>query len=478
MTSPAKALPQHAAQHEVQMGFEEMIIDRTKAWAKDYDDANLPRMAEGFTMTMRDRGDYYSYFNMRPNMLSQWRVIPGKGMITFPIIGRSVRAKTATAVSTKIQVEVEAVRESIPEKAAAAELARNIARYCRDKNWTKDTEAAIATLCQTGRFCFVLNDYKTQGGMIVEIPETEKRAVKSGDTVYTCSSCGMQYTPDQLGSEDIAEQFKDSDLAESEALKTQPDDHEQEPHNVVNEDGETESPDDQDQPQPEQSSASDDAIDMEYNDGAYAVADDQQSSNPEEAEAVLQHTAGLTCPECGTNTLVMDQRARYESVDALTGNYGKRDCGFMDSRVVSPYLIRFDTYNCLGFDYKRAAWFNYHPLVPAYELLSVAPHLAQQLETNSDRWSDSARLHFELNNQTSSSTGYSYRSKNYRLDELVEVNVFWIQPHACFGFREPVGFTLPIFNINDAGEWIPDESNAQFEIQAGETIDDAMPAVR
>jgi predicted RNA-binding Zn-ribbon protein involved in translation (DUF1610 family) len=469
-TSPESTKPASDQGTVLRMSFQDMIIERTRGWMNEYDEANLPRIAEAFTMSMRERGDYFSYFNLRQNN-SQWRVIPGKGLVTFPIIGRSIRAKTATAVATKIQTEVESNRE-VPEKQAAAELARNIARYCRDKNWTKQTESTIAMLCQLARFCFVYNDYKTEGGMIVEIPETQKRAVKSGDTVYTCSSCGLQHTPATLGVDDIAEQFKSKDLGESEQHDSL--------HNIV-ENGESQTPD----------PAADPAIDTEYTDGEYTAADDaptkdqdqpdeaeqpqqpaQSAPDDDESQAVLEHTANLSCPECQTNTLVMDSRARYESVDALTGEYHRRDCGFMDSRVVSPLLIRFDSYNSLGFEYKRGAWFNYHPLVPAYELLASAPHLAEKLSTGANKWSEAARLHYELNNNTSSGSGYSYRSRQYHLDDLVEVNVWWIAPHACVGFREGTGFTLPVFTFQN-DQWVEDPDKAQFSIEADETIEEA-----
>ena len=36
---------------ETEMPFQEMIIERTKQWARDYDEANRPRLADGVTMT-------------------------------------------------------------------------------------------------------------------------------------------------------------------------------------------------------------------------------------------------------------------------------------------------------------------------------------------------------------------------------------------------------------------------------------------
>jgi hypothetical protein len=452
------------------MSFEEMIVTRTRGWIEEYDSSNLARVGEGVTMSMRERGDYFSYFNLLNGRQTQWRHIPGKGLVTFPIIGRSVRAKTATAVATKIQTEVEAVRD-IPEKQAAAELARNIARYCRDTNWTKNTESNISNLCQLQRFCFTYSDYH-EGGMVVDIPLTETREIRTGDTLYTCSNCGMQHGPEDLGIPDIADEFREQDLqagsdSEQSPDLTNPDSVAQpstEPSDVIDTDYDPTSGEYQ-QTQP---AADDNAAASEPD------SDDQSQSyqNPEQ-QRILEHTADLTCPGCSTNALVMDSRAHHERVDALTGEYERRDCGVMDTRLVSPLLIRFDSYNCLGFDYKRAAWFNYHPLVPAYELLALAPHLADLIADNKTRWSESARHHFELNNNTSSSNGYSYRQKSYPLDQLVEINVWWIEPHACVGWTSPDRYTMPTWSCDDDGNWTPDESKPAFTIEAGETMDAA-----
>jgi hypothetical protein len=78
---------------------------------------------------------------------------------------------------------------------------------------------------------------------------------------------------------------------------------------------------------------------------------------------------------------VLSQRARHEQVEAFTGEYEKRDTGFFDTQVISPLLTRIDSYPCLGFNYRRAGWFNYHPLIPLYELLAMAPQLENQVGT-------------------------------------------------------------------------------------------------
>jgi hypothetical protein len=104
--------------NESSMPFDEMIRARTKAWKDEYDQAAVPPLSDAVNMTFRNRGDYFGYFYGGGSRRSQWRAFPGKGMVTYPIIGRSIRSKTATSVSTRVQLEVEAVRD-IPEKQAA-----------------------------------------------------------------------------------------------------------------------------------------------------------------------------------------------------------------------------------------------------------------------------------------------------------------------------------------------------------------------
>ena len=421
--------------------FDDMIRERTRAWAQEYDETNRERIAEAVTLTMRKRGDYFGYFFNKSRSNSQWRAFTGAGMVTYPVIGRSIRSKIATAVSTRVQTETEAVR-NVPEKQAGAELARNILKFLRPTLRTKAQETTIAELCQLLRFCFIHSNYKPEGGALIDVPVTKQIEKKFGTTEYVCRSCGFVYTPEDLGAPDIADEFKEMDLSDD----TQVIDVEGGgPAKQLNEGN----------PQNYQEDA---AIEGE------PVFD-------EESEAILSHTANLACPECGTNTLVLENRAKYERIDALTGEYRKVETGEMECRVVSPLLTRIDSYKAIGFDYKKADWFNYHPLVPAYEILAIAPQLKEFLETGENRWSESARWHFELNNNTSTSSGYSHRGKNYRLDELTEVNCWWISPNACYGWRSPEKFELEQFTCNEEGEL--ERVGVMFNIAEGETIEAA-----
>lgn len=431
--------------------FDQMIIERTKAWAAEYDMAARQRLADGVTMTMRNRNDYFGYFYNRSTN-SQWRPYTGKGMVTYPIIGRSVRAKTATACATKVQVEIEPVR-SVPEKAAACDMAKNIVKFCREKLWNKQVEATLAEFGQLHRFSFLYNTYQEHGGVVIDIPEKVEKVVKTGDTVYTCHNCGLQYGPNDLGIDDFADEFKDKDLEDGE-MEDQP---------MQRSDGEepTAAPDEEQ------------AEDPNVPEDESAEIEGEPVDPDDEVGRTMDHTAGLTCPECQTNTLVMDSRAKHEKITALTGKYQRKDCGFMDTQVISPLLIRFDAYSSIGFQYKRAGWFNYHPLVPAYELLAMAPHLKEKLQYGRGQWSESARWHYDLNNSSSDAAGYTYRGKSYQLDDLVEINCWWVSPNACVGWNSPGEWSLPMFEFTPEGEVVQVEGES-VNLMDGETIEAAV----
>jgi hypothetical protein len=100
-------------------------------------------------------------------------------------------------------------------------------------------------------------------------------------------------------------------------------------------------------------------------------------------------------------------------------------------------------------------------------------------------WSEQARWHYELSQNVSTAQGFSYRTKNYRPDELVEPDVWWIAPHACHGWTAPADWSLNKWVKDAAGEW-QETSEALFTIREGETIEEAAkrsasddrPAVR
>lgn len=444
------------------MPFDEMIRARTKAWKDEYDQAAVPRLSDAVNMTFRKRGDYFGYFFGGGTRRSQWRSFPGKGMVTYPVIGRSIRSKIATSCSTKVQIEVEAIRD-VPEKQAGAEIARSILRFEDDRNWTQRLEAASSEMCQLQRYCWLYNDYKGAGGMAIDVPVTETRVKKSGQTLYTCANCGFQHTPEDLDVDDIADEFKDKDLAASNDIT----------HDDTSEGAEPANP--SLQPSPAEAAGNSASAGTDPDADGDSDAADPEDWKDDEANRILEHTAGLVCPnpDCQAKALVMTDRAHHEQVEAYTGEYQKLDTGFFDTQVISPLLTRIDSYPCIGFEYRRAGWFNYHPLIPLYELIAMAPHLAEIIGTGAGQWSEQARWHYELNQNTSSSQGFSYRSKTYRADELVEPDVWFIQPHACLGWTASQEWTLNKWTKDDSGSW-QETTDPLFTIREGETIEDAV----
>lgn len=427
--------------------FDQMILERTKSWTEDYDTSNRGRIEQAVTMAMRNRSDYFGYFYNGTSTSSRWRPYTGKGMVTFPIIGRSVRSKTATACGTKVQIQIEPIR-AIPEKIAACDMARNITKFLRGSLWTQPLESALAETGQLMRFSFLYSTFHKTGGTIIDLPETATQPMKTGQTLYVCHSCGDEFDSEQLGIQDIADEFADADLSEDELA---------------------------DSAEPMQASdampasASVESADPVNNYGDAPIDGIPVDPDSEQAR-IMDHTKDLVCPNCGTNTLILESRARYEKQQILTGKYRKADCGVMETRLISPLLIRYDTYSSIGFEYKRATWFNYHPLIPAYEMLASSPQLREHLLTGRNHWSESARVHYELNN--SGPNGYSYRGKSYDLDDLIEVDCWWIQPHAFAGWQSPSDWELPLFSAaQDGAEFEP--SGETFHFKEGETVEQA-----
>lgn len=380
---------------ETNIEFDDMILIRTKAWIETYDAQNRDRVGEAVTTTQRKRGDNFGYLHRGTgSYYSQWRPFNGKGMVSYPVVKRAVQSKMATSVSTEIGIKIESIRK-LPEKEAAAEMCESVYNYCKPLLWTKKHESMLAEFGATSRFCFILNYYNRQGGMIVEIPEKAEKPVKQGITEYTCANCGFSYSPEELGIPDIADETASIDqkqLPPADEFESETDDYD--------------------------ADEADDVLQAE-------VVDD------------ISHQQQLpVCPDCQAPALQLTSQAEYNNAQVLTGNYKKVDVGKPECQIISPLLIRIDSYKCQGFEYKNAGWFNFHPLIPIYELINWIPDLADKIQAgNRPRWSESARWHYELNNSLDNASGY-FRY-DYPLDELVEPNIFWISPNACNGWRSP-----------------------------------------
>jgi hypothetical protein len=365
-----------------------MLRERTSSLAEQYDADNRLRVADLVTMTNRMRGDHFSFFLRYKDGRSAWKRHDSTGYVTFPVIPRSVKSKSATTALTKIQLDFIPVKQT-PEKQAAAQIAKNIFEFLFDQSWSRKKDLSVAELCQLGRFCFIQNNWQTLAGAVLEIPEMEEKAVKTGMTQYICQDCGEEFYPESLELPDIADEYQEQDLS---------------------------------------------------------GVEDQNG---------IEDTTIYPCPLCETESVTLVERAKWEKDTVYTGNTYKTFSGKMDCNIISPLLIRIDPLTTQGFDYKKAGWFNYHPLIPAYEIIRVAPHLKEKIKGgNFERWSESARWFNELSRQNVSRPA----NGSYAYDQLLEVNIWWFSPTACHG-------------------WIADQDEKfegiEFNIKAGETIADA-----
>lgn len=408
-----------------ELGFKDMVLARTRGWATTYDEQNYTRIMDAVTLTQRKRGDYFG-FASRKGSRSFWNSFDGKGMATYPIVERAIKSKTATSVATEIKLNLEAWRK-LPEKEAGVEVASSISNFVCAKLWTKDFEAIISELPQINRYCGIFSHYNPQGGMKVELPETERRDVKTGITQYMCPECGNEYAPEDLGIEDIVDK----------TLQQQTIKEAQVPAPLRDLPGTT------DASAPKQLTSA--AADVADSDVIYGDAFLPPESNP-------------LCPECNSE-LHLTASAKYEKILALTGDYYSAETGEPDARIISPLLLRIDSYKCLGFKYSNADWFNFHPLVPMYEVLRLAPELKDKVSGGSHKWSESARWHYELAHNSSGNS--QWRANGYALDELTEINFWWITPKACHGWKSPEHYEHEGFTIHE-GETIEESAIRQF----------------
>lgn len=468
--------------------FPDMIVERVRSWADIYDRGARERHGVGVTLTMRNRGDYFGYFFNR-SQTSTWRPFTGKGQVTFPVIGRSIRSKTATACATRVQVQIEAVKQD-PEQMAAAEIGRNVAKLAREKTWNKQIEASLAELGQLHRMAWLYTQYIADGPE-VERQVTETKKVKSGVTSYDCRNCGLQVGPEDLGIDDPADAIAkmagfSSNNTEAQSVENSPSASTKEQPSLDMDvpDEETDSNQVSTTEEPSARELSDrdsqqlgNTADGEFS-GDWDIDEVESEAITQEAERMIEEqTAQIVCPnpECGlTGTMVLTSLAVYEEQEVLTGKTEKIRLGRLDTQVISPLLVRFDVYSCPGFQYRNAAWFNYHPLIPVYELEATAPWLKGKVSGNAAQWSEASRLHYDLSMAGPGfGGGAGFSNSHYPADELVEINIWWITPDACMGYIAPEDWELGDGYDGELFEKWPG-AMPKWNIRAGETIAVAM----
>src|SRR5687768_12200397 len=86
--------------------FPAMFKARKDMWRSSFDDAHYGRIEDFVVLAMRNKGAYFGAFSQR--VKGQWNGRLGKGLVTYPVIPRAIRSKTATAISTDIRLDFKA----------------------------------------------------------------------------------------------------------------------------------------------------------------------------------------------------------------------------------------------------------------------------------------------------------------------------------------------------------------------------------
>jgi hypothetical protein len=402
--------------------FKEMIRARNFDKKKAYDDSHWQHIADYVTMCKRNDGDYLGV--MRSDRRNYWNNVKSKAFVTYPVIMRALRSKTATSLATDIGLDIQPVLK-LPEKKAGAELAMNVYKYSEENDWTERLETLLAMLGQIGKFAAILTEMDSENGLTVGYKELEKEGwIKKQETIIGCMDCGSVFMPEQLGVS-AKDDEREADGEEREEM---------------------------DSPDMKMREIKPDGYDQSATDTkAPPTSPDYDLSN-----ATCQN------PECGSTRLGISSPDEYEEGMIPTGEKEAIKAAQIKTTVISPMLIRYDDLHTIGFDWQKAHWFNYHPIETVYELIDNHPELEEKIfnKTISD-WSDSTRWYYELtkSNGNLGSPGM-YQQSAYQ--ELVEADYWFYQPVMCNGWEEPEEFEL-IKNGKTA-----------FDIKKGETIQDAM----
>lgn len=425
--------------------FPAMINARFQGWKKNFDDNHFGRVEDYYTLAMRNKGQYFGA--MSTKVRGKWNGRLGKGLVTFPVVPRAIRSKTATAISTDIRLDFKS-SVPLPEKEAGVQMAENIYQFLEGLYWTEPLEISIAQLGMFGGFMGVRAEIDDDGPQVGSRQVTGQKWLQRGYTTFGCTDCGGIFEPQEIGLEPLPADMmtSDEDVAErnGEATKS----------------GE---------PAPYAEPA--DVLDAE-------IIDD----GPPKPTILKYSVEGVKCPRCDKPTLTQNTEEDYELGEAPTGELERIMAARFEMNAVPALLIRFDDLSTIGFKWEKAHWFNYHPPRPVYELLARRPKLKEKLAKNrySD-WSDSTKLYYDLSNSKGGVAGSTYENSDY-LDSYAESDYWHVQPVACKGWKEPVGWTLFEDGTHGAfGETRPDmlgdkggDLDVVFDIDAGETIEAAF----
>lgn len=405
---------------DVHYSLAELIRRKIQGWREAHDEDGRFRVAEAVAMTKRERGDYFGKFNedwldANHQLALVWQNGLSKGMMSYPLIARSIRAKQATEITTPLKFSIEPVYKDADLEAMAERL-EQVFSYLRRKHLDTNFDYQSSYIRQTSRVAWLYTTFSKKGGNLIPVPEMQAVHIADGAAQYLCGNCGGAFAPEQLNIAAHPVQTLQGALSEIDAARAQ---------------------------------------------GALSTPEElnQALSGVSQIEEDLTET---DCPGCGQlGTLQSQHQIQVNAQQVPTGRMDYQDTGELRVNMYSPFQTRMDELNTTGFKYKQGHWFNFMLILPLYEALRYCKTDEQRQKIQAlspDHWSDALHWHYELGKARGNRTPYSQTSL-MRADQLVALEFWWIVPMAC-----------------GSDEWKApsDEIIGDFQIRAGETLEKAF----
>jgi hypothetical protein len=398
--------------------FEAMILDKIQELSEPFDEDNEERIRQAVTLEYRDRGNYFGVFNFDKRRRMEWVGQLGKGLVSYPVIPRAIRAKSATSLATEIRLSVEANRR-LPEIEASRTIGESIYERIERELWTEDFEININKLRQTQRRVYYELTWNPEKGIKYDRMQRSEQTeeIPIHGIIYACGNCG--------------ETVDESMLMDGQA--TQP-------------------------PAPSQPPPAE-ALPIE------TTADASGTYEPMPDPMQLAPMALPPCPFCGAPALQKSKDAASETINPLRSV--SRRTGDFDIKIVSALLTRIDDYSAIGGEFERARWFNVNELFPCYEIQARFKKLGKELgSSNFEKWSPGTIWHYALSKENGNHVSSAAISSGYKngLKQFYEVQKWFFTPEQCHGWQSPSDM---VFDFDS-------EDDRHFSFMTGETIEEAM----
>lgn len=357
---------------EEKKGLIEKLKFRWDSAKQSFDRAFEQRDRNYVTLEMRNRGDYAGKFSIAKKT---WRHGLQTAVVSFPVISRALRSNTSTSVSTDIKLNHQASTEH-PAKRNAVEIIKSIYAFEEPRLWTEELEIAHAHLAQLGGFSVleISDDEKTK--TTYQEPKVKANVDLIRDQIATCTNCGENYYPHELG---LANQNQNGINGFTHEMVA-----EMRSRNIPDEDILN-------------------SYKPKYELGGEEVC--KKCGKPGMISLVGE-------PETGFVDLPDD-----EDLEDFNDYLSKID-------IFSALLWRFDTVSSIGFKYKNAEWFNTHYPVSKSKLKAKYKKHAKLIDSYSfDKWSHSFKWYFDLGKpnlgQTESYTQHDERQWFAEVDRVI-----------------------------------------------------------